>query len=274
MTYSGINNEYIKLENINSKEQILFDKTLDSPLTILWIKEENSLIEFEGKSYELKKDSVICLTKFQELKFISLQKASSIKFNREFYCVLDHDTEVSCKGVLFFGANQLPYFQIPEDELETFKTVWRMFELEMQTKDELQLEMLQAMLKRFLILCTRIYKNTYQLSKLQIEESDILREFNYLVEQNFRQKHTVQEYAELLNKSPKTLSNLFSRISEKSPLQIIHERLAIEARRLLIYSDKSIKEIALSLNFEDIQTFSRFFKKMEKTSPSNFKNSL
>lgn len=273
MIYKGKNNEYISLQDLKGNEKILFDTKLDSPLTIVWTKDESSLIEFEGTTYKLSKDSIVCLTKFHELKFVSLIEASLIKFNREFYCVLDHDKEVSCKGVLFFGANQLPYFQIPDDELETFETVWKMFQIEMQTKDEMQLEMLQAMLKRFLILCTRIYKNTHQLSPVQLEESDILREFNFLVEQHFREKHTVQEYADLLNKSPKTLSNLFSKISDKSPLQLIHERIAIEARRLLRYTDKSIKEIAFDLNFEDIQTFSRFFKKMEKMSPSDFKNS-
>ena len=82
--------------------------------------------------------------------------AGLLKFNREFYCVLDHDKEVGCKGVLFFGANQLPYFQIPDHELETFETVWKMFQFEMQTKDDMQLEMLQTMLKRFLILCNMV----------------------------------------------------------------------------------------------------------------------
>lgn len=272
MIYKGKNNEYISLQDLKGDEKMVFDKTLDSPLTIVWTKDESSLIEFEGTTYKLSKDSIICLTKYYELKFVSLVEANLIKFNREFYCVLDHDKEVSCKGVLFFGANQLPYFQIPDDELETFETVWKMFQLEMQAKDEMQLEMLQAMLKRFLIICTRVYKKTHQLSQLQLEENDILREFNFLVEQHFREKHSVQEYADLLNKSPKTLSNLFSKISDKSPLQLIHERLAIEARRLLRYTDKSIKEIAFDLNFEDIQTFSRFFKKMEKMNPSDFKN--
>ena len=274
MIYRGKNNEYISLQDIRGDINILFDTRLDSPLIIVWTKDENTVIEFEGESFNLSKNTIICLTKFYDLKFVSLTDASLIKFNREFYCVLDHDKEVSCKGVLFFGANQLPYFQIPENELETFEIVWKMFELEMQTKDEMQLEMLQTILKRFLILCTRIYKNTHQLSQLQIEESNILREFNYLVEQNFREKRTVQEYADLLNKSPKTLSNLFSKISEKSPLQLIHERISIEARRLLRYTDKSIKEITYDLNFEDIQTFSRFFKKMEKMSPSDFKKNL
>jgi AraC family transcriptional activator of pobA len=100
---------------------------------------------------------------------------------------------------------------------------------------------------------------------------DIVREYNYLVESNFKTKHQVADYAEMLNKSPKTLSNLFKKYNEKSPLQIIQNRTLLEARRLLRYSDKSIKEIAYEIGYEDIQSFSRFFKKAEVVSPSDFK---
>ena len=44
-----------------------------------------------------------------------------------------------------------------------------------------------------------------------------------------------------------------------SPLRIIHERIEAEAKRLLLYSQKSAKEITEILGFEDQATFSRFF---------------
>ena len=78
----------------------------------------------------------------------------------------------------------------------------------------------------------------------------------------------------MLNKSPKTLSNLFAKLSNRSPLQIIQDRKMLEARRMLRYTDKTIKEIAYDLGFEDIQTFSRLFKKQESISPINFRNNL
>ena len=144
----------------------------------------------------------------------------------------------------------------------------------MQSKDELQLEMLQTMLKRFIILCTRIYKAQNNFLNLKSTDVDIVRNFHLLVEQHFKTKHAIEEYATLLNKSPKTISNLFSVISSKTPLQIIRERKMLEARRMLRYTDKSVKEIAYEIGFEDIQTFSRFFKKHELISPSEYKISL
>ena len=92
-----------------------------------------------------------------------------------------------------------------------------------------------------------------------------------MVEQHFREKHTVGEYADLLYKSPKTLSNVFKKVGSKTPLELIHNRKMIEARRLLHHTDANISDIGYDLGFNDIQAFSRFFKKNEGISPSEFK---
>lgn len=100
---------------------------------------------------------------------------------------------------------------------------------------------------------------------------DIVRRFYILVDQHFREKKQVQDYADLLFRSPKTLSNLFASCGVPSPLRIIHERIESEAKRLLLYTPKSAKEISELLGFEDLSTFSRFFKKMTGESVSNFR---
>ncbi|MGY0041525.1 helix-turn-helix domain-containing protein [Pedobacter sp. NJ-S-72] len=82
----------------------------------------------------------------------------------------------------------------------------------------------------------------------------------------------MQFYAELLNRSPKTLSNLFAIYNHKSPLAVIQERIVLEAKRLLIYTDKSAKEIAYDLGFDDAAYFSNFFKKHNAFSPSDFRS--
>jgi AraC-like DNA-binding protein len=98
-----------------------------------------------------------------------------------------------------------------------------------------------------------------------------VREYNYLVESNFKTKHQVADYAEMLNKSPKHYLIYSKNTTKIITLQIIQDRTILEARRLLRYSDKSIKEIAYEIGYEDIQSFSRFFKKIEGVSPSDFK---
>ncbi len=181
------------------------------------------------------------LTEFHTIKIISTKRIRFLRFNRPFYCVLDHDDEVSCKGVLFFGASQLPVITLPEEEIKKFEILWEMFSIEMESNDNLQIDMLQMMLKRYLILCTRLFKQQTQYPEDK-KEVDIVRQFNFLVEQHFRSKHTVAEYSGLLNRSPKTLSNLFSKLGSKTPLQFIQDRIMLEARRLLRYSELQIQQ--------------------------------
>ena len=123
------------------------------------------------------------------------------------------------------------------------------------------------------ILCTRFYREQHQMGDTDRSQVDLIRSFNYLVEQHFKTLHTVADYAELMHKSPKTLSNLFSKVGGKTPLQYIQERKMLEARRWLHHTDKSIKEVAYDLGFEDLQSFSRFFKKHQGVSPTQFKAS-
>ena len=132
-------------------------------------------------------------------------------------------------------------------------------------------EMLRLLLKRLIIVCTRMARLRLETGKGRENGFDIIRQFYVLVDNHFKEKKQVQDYAEMLYRSPKTLSNLFSLYGLDSPLHIIHERIDAEARRLLLYTSKSAKEISEILGFEDLATFSRFFKKMNRKSISDFR---
>jgi AraC-like DNA-binding protein len=82
----------------------------------------------------------------------------------------------------------------------------------------------------------------------------------------------VNEYADILNRSPKTLTNLFALYNLPSPLHIIHQRILAEAKRLLLYSNKNAKEISDILGFDDMASFSRFFRRASGMSITEFRN--
>ncbi len=273
MLYTGNLNEYVQLAEINATNCGLLKEKIAESLSVIWCLDKLSL-RIDGSELTLPKNTLLFLTEYHNVESLKISSARLIRFNRAFYCISDHDSEVGCKGILFFGASQLPKITIPETELEKFDLLWKMFCIEMESVDNLQNDMLQMMLKRLLILSTRMYKEQTELIHFDKNQMDIVREYNYLVESHFKTKHQVADYADMLNKSPKTLSNLFKQYNEKSPLQIIQNRILLEARRLLRYSDKSIKEIAYEIGYEDIQSFSRFFKKTEGISPSDFKKAV
>ncbi|KXX68652.1 AraC family transcriptional regulator [Flammeovirga sp. SJP92] len=263
--------EYLEIKELTDEKKLsLFDDN-SSKLSVIWFAEESQL-RIDGRLYSFCPNEIVFLTEFHKIEEINITKGKLLRFNRPFYCILNHDSDVGCKGILFFGASSLPKISITNNDGDTLMSLWKVFENEMESTDDHQLEMLQMLLKRLLILCTRIMKKQTSLSTLSEDKLTVVKEFNFLVELHFKEKKSVGEYAELLNKSPKTLSNAFKLLGQKSPLQFIQDRIILEARRQIIYTDKSISEIAYELGYDDIQAFSRFFKKMEKLSPSDYRN--
>ena len=75
-----------------------------------------------------------------------------------------------------------------------------------------------------------------------------------------------------MNKPAKSITNLFSSHSNRSPLQVIQDRILLEAKRMLISTEIPIKEITFELGFEDMPSFSRFFKNKMGISPKAYRD--
>ena len=242
--------------------------------TFVRTKDFEAELVIDDVPYTMQSHSILALTTAQYLKFISGKDLVVYQFNREFYCIKDHDHEVSCAGLLFFGNVQIPHINLNAEEIEKLRMLHEVFIDEIETKDTIQAEMLRMLMARFIIICTRLLKTKEgYVERSKNTKVDLLREFNMLVDTYFKTEHSVAFYAEKLFKSPKTLSNNFAQLNT-SPLQIIHDRIVLEAKRQLIYTDKTAKEIAYDLGFEDASHLSRLFKKHTKISPSDFKKQL
>ncbi|MEZ4809720.1 MAG: helix-turn-helix domain-containing protein [Allomuricauda sp.] len=250
--------------------------TTANTIKFLWNRNERSLnLAIDGLDIELMPDQMTTVTNLQHVSFSKTAlPLSAVLFNREFYCVFDHDSEVSCNGILFFGTQDLPIISIPGDQSKKFNLLYDMFVEEFSTPDNIQGDMLQMLLKRLIIMSTRLAKEQLIVKILDNDQIDTIRRFNFLVDLHYKSKRRVSDYAEMLFKSPKTLSNLFSIYNQRSPQQIILERIALEAKRLINYTDKQNQEIAFDLGFNDPAHFSRFFKKMTQMTPSEYRESL
>ncbi len=245
-------------------------------IKFLWNRNDCPLtIQIDGMDLELLPNQIITVTYLQHVSYSETKlPLSAILFNREFYCISDHDSEVSCNGILFFGTQDIPIITIPKGQLKKFNLLHDMFIEEFSTPDNIQGDMLQMLLKRLIIMSTRLAKEQLIVKTLGNDQIDTIRRFNFLVDVHYKTKRKVSDYAEMLYKSPKTLSNLFSIYNQKSPQQIILERIALEAKRLINFTDKQNQEIAFELGFNDPAYFSRFFKKMTQMTPSEYRENL
>ncbi len=273
MEIIGKTNEYFYLDTIDNDKQSVYIKPVEAALSTIWNTIESNEITIDNIKYYLKKNQILFLNMFHKIDISKSDELNVIKFNREFYCIEQHDSEIGCKGVLFFGGSEVPVITLENGTEEIFQSLWQNFLSEMEAKDNLQIEMLQMLLKRFLILSTRIYKEQNDLQEFHENNLDVIRNFFYLVETHYKTKHTVAEYADLLNKPAKSLSNYFALHYTKTPLQVIQNRIMVEAKRMLLNKNYPVKEIAYELGFEDIQSFSRFFKNKAGMPPTEYKES-
>ncbi|ADZ92767.1 helix-turn-helix domain-containing protein [Marinomonas mediterranea] len=99
----------------------------------------------------------------------------------------------------------------------------------------------------------------------------LLQDLKELIEQNYLKHWSTPEYSKRLNTSEKTLNRLTKSVFNQSVKSLCHQRLFLEAKRRLIYSRKTIEEIAYDLGFIDPGYFSRFFKRLSRYTPGQFR---
>ena len=253
-----------------------FRESAEQPLTIIWNRGDAAqTFHVDGLPHALGASEVASLTMHQTFAFDPADTLVAWQFNREFYCIVDHDAEVSCTGLIFFGPGELPVVRLDAGETERYALLLRVFEDEFRAADNLQGEMLRVLLKRLIVLTTRLYKDQRLPADASAEEVDTLRRFAMLVERHFRELHRVADYADLMHRSPKTLANAFARDGGgRTPLQVIHERIALEAKRRLLYTDDTAAEVGYALGFGAPAHFSRFFKRLVGESPAAFRRAV
>ena len=218
-------------------------------------------VKIDNISYVIPEGSILPLVANQHFEFDKPENLIAWQFNRNFYCIADHDAEVGCVGFLFYGIQHPMIIALTPEEIQSISVIEKLCIEDMCVKDKMQGEMLRTLLKRLIIKVTRIAKKqTENYERFTEEKMDVIRKFNLLLECHYRTQHEVQFYAQEMNKSPKTLTNIFGLCNYPAPSKLIQGRVMAEAKRYLHYTGKSAKEIAYELGFTSTAHFSRFFK--------------
>jgi len=129
----------------------------------------------------------------------------------------------------------------------------------------------------FNLLMSKLYrKNIAGQDQVITNDNRTLTYFNTFqkeIAQTIDSTKKIHEYATKLNITTVHLNRICQSLVQKSALQIVHEKLITQAKKHLLYSTKTISEIAYSLNFKDLSHFSKFFKKMVGVGPRSFRKS-
>ena len=222
------------------------------------------------QSYELKPNTVYFSKPGQVIVKEELTNlfSTGIAFTDAFLALNDN---TALKGLPLL-QNKANSFELPltDAEIAFVEEVLARISNEYRQRGEWQQRMLSAHLTVLLTYLSRIYSTRFEAMLNQAEQS-LLQKFQELINEKFRELHEVADYASLLNLSAGHLSETVKLQSGRPAIKHIHDRLVLEARRLLFHSDDSLKEIAFELGFSDASYFNRFFKRETQVTPAEFR---
>jgi len=245
--------------------------------SLIWVKEGNGNLKTNFSEYNFDANSLFSFAPYQPFMFSSnLVKGVAIYFHSDFFCIHKHDTEVTCNGVLFNNIYQTPFFAVDDALGSALDAMIEQIRTEIQKPGLAQYELLISFMKIFLISASRAkaQQQPYAVSQKASKEPVILQNLKEAIEKDFRSKHTPQDYAGLLNISSNALAKITKTFFNKTLTNLIAERIIIEAKRELYLTNKSIKEVAYELGYDDEYYFSRFFKKNVNISPQTYRETV
>ena len=115
--------------------------------------------------------------------------------------------------------------------------------------------------------------NSDATSKVMDRKTEIYHEYSELVMKHYHEWHHVSDYAEALHITVPHLCSTIKQASQRTAGDLIVEAILTDAKAQLKLSVTPIKEIAISLGFENVAFFNRFFKTHVGTTPKNYRNS-
>ncbi|CAG5070774.1 HTH-type transcriptional activator RhaS [Dyadobacter sp. CECT 9623] len=243
---------------------------------ILFVEEGQGFHEIDFHSYAVQGAGVHFLTPGQVhlLTFSSSFQGFIVAFSEDFYTFYNPVGQPLSQLPFFQPARRQPIITLSETEKRYFHNI-----LENMVSDHLNEDADQALIGKylgvFLQKCALLSQRNVQPEDAGTQTlPELVGRFQELVEKNFRQMHEVQQYANALSVSPDYLSKITKKYLGTPSQEYILDKLLLEAKRLLVFTSLSSKEIAYHIHLDDPSYFSRIFKKKTGLTPNEYRDQV
>ncbi|WP_170928410.1 helix-turn-helix transcriptional regulator [Deinococcus hopiensis] len=236
---------------------------------LLWLESGTGVHSIDGRMIEFRPPSVSVITRGQVHAFQQTQDLQGfvVSFTEELFAA---PGEHAPHQLVFNYAPGDQAFTLGEDLHGQGVTLLRLMLAEYGRAEVTgDLSLLRPLLEALLALVGRAAREASRVGPAQ-EWRDLPR-FLALLERDFVRQQGVEHYAQAMNVSARHLSRLTHATLGKNAKQVIQDRRILEARRLLSFTDMSVKEVAVRLGFADPFHFSRAFKAASGVSPQTFR---
>lgn len=240
---------------------------------IIWIQEGSGAHSINQTYYQLLPGRVYCTMPGQthQLQIDTGSKGYIIAFSESFLSRHYHLYSSLQEEKLFHQLIQNPALPIDDNIAEDMQHILPLLVKETNNKMALSSELAIQYLRIFLLYLRRQLQAIPPTVSLP-KNNGLLRKFQWLLENNFREKKAVAQYAKDLFVTPNHLNHVLRESTGFSARQLIQQRIIREAKKKACEKGTSMKEIAYDLGFTDIAHFSKYFKNTSGINFRSFKN--
>lgn len=194
----------------------------------------------------------------------ALDRPLLVNFDREF--IEEDDAEYALDVMALF--NRSPFLRLDTaDGANALKKILELLLAEYHGPSPSYI-MLKSLVKVLFLQLIRIANQGFLLQEIDQKR---VYQFLELMETHFMEWRKAEMYSDEMGIGPKRLNQILKSKLGLTANQIMDQRILTEAKRKLMEGGHTIKEIAFLLGFESLSSFSRFFKKMEGQSPSQYR---
>ena len=191
-------------------------------------------------------------------------------FMKEFIETFFQDNLFIYRFQFFHNSGISNTLECEQDFFDSLINSCKAIDSELDNLQEDSHHFLRSILYNILIQINRKYIEQYNLSGNLFQNNAGL-EFKKLLEDKIGKYHRVEDYSGFLKISRAHLNNISKKAFGFPVSEIIKDRLLIEIKRELLFTDKTIKEICFEMNFSDVSNFVRFFKKHTGINPHEYR---
>ena len=264
---STLEKSVIYIRNLHScPPSYLNDPNRKEFFEIVWLKNEDALHAIKDPAFSVKGDWIYLIPPYRVHQLNKAGKNGElISFKRE---VLEGEDKEFLLDLfkIFNVQGEFSCLRLDEEAAVTLGAIYKLMDAEYKNADN-SFVMVKALLKVFLLKLIQVKEHAF--TGQDIHQNRVY-EFLMLLESNYQQVRNTDFYAGKLGISSKRLNQILKEKLDKTGMQIIHDRIILEAKRKIIHSDNTLKEISYDLGFSDRPYFSRFFKKQTGQTPEAF----
>ncbi len=173
----------------------------------------------------------------------------------------------------FLEIGAVPLLTVAEAEQPLLNSLFGTIRQRFEELGPNEIGLLLSYLTTILLEIKRVHHTTLPLEPMTPARA-LTKSFRQAIEIHYQERLSVNEYADMLGVTSNHLVRTVRQTTGTPPGQMLHERLLLEAKRLLVYSSDPVADIASKLAFNTPSQFGHWFKRLAGESPQNFRHSL